>query len=1019
MPRGSLWRQWDLHIHTPASFHWNGEKFGSDPIKNTQLIDEMIDALNKAEPAVFALMDYWTFDGWFALKKRLAESGAPKLEKVVFPGIELRLVAPMNGRLNAHVIFSNKIKDQALIDFKSKLTVEHVNSPLSDDALVCLARLVGEDKLRYHGFNKNTIDQNDEKALIAGSTIAEINCNSYKEAISKVPDGMAIGFMPFDTNDGLAEIKWHEHYAYALGLFNSSPIFETRNTDNWGAFAGTETTGNAKWFKNFQAALNNIPRLAVSGSDAHQFTGVKGDNDKRGYGDFPSGKITWIKADTTFYGLLQAIKEPAKRSFIGNMPPKLHELNSNKTFYIDSISIKKTLIKTGIGEWLDGCNLPLNHDLVAIIGNKGSGKSALADVIALLGNSKRKAHFSFLKKDRFRGKSGEPAKHFEGSLIWHDGSNHRSNLNDDPHPDHVERVRYIPQGHFEELCNEHISGNSNAFEQELRSVIFAHTDQATRLGALDFEQLVDQQESGYRNQLSDLRKDLKNLNDEIVAIENQLQVSVKASLNDKLLIKQQEILEHKKTKPVETIKPTDELTPEQEMTSLSLEEIKKEIQELDDLNLKNSQKELLLMRKQKAIQNMREQAEKLERTYKQIEIETSQDRVLLNIDMKEIIDLSIKLSPLEKISLEIISHREEIDSNNTQSENRKIQLTIEQTTLEASLNAPQLEYQNNLKAIEAWESKLSQLIGTINTPETLEGLKARIAQIELLPIQHAEKLSTRLNLVGEIFDVLDKQKVARASLFKPVQDLIQNNNLIRDEYKLQFQATLAGSSNSIAAPLFTLIKQNVGEFRGEDESYLTIRKITESYDLNTRKGILDFVTELYSKILNAASSANNFGITSLLRKDKCANDVYDLIFSLCFLEPRYTLLFQETQIEQLSPGQRGALLLIFYLLVDKGRTPIILDQPEENLDNATVVSLLVPVLTEAKKTRQVIMVTHNPNLAVVCDAEQVIYSSFNRKDSSKITYYSGSIENPEINTYAINILEGTKPAFNNRRIKYH
>lgn len=146
--------------------------------------------------------------------------------------------------------------------------------------------------------------------------------------------------------------------------------------------------------------------------------------------------------------------------------------------------------------------------------------------------------------------------------------------------------------------------------------------------------------------------------------------------------------------------------------------------------------------------------------------------------------------------------------------------------------------------------------------------------------------------------------------------------------------------------------------------------------------------------------------------------MYDLLFGLSFLEPHYSLLFQDTQIEQLSPGQRGALLLIFYLLVDKGRNPIILDQPEENLDNETVVSLLVAVPTEAKKNRQIIMVTHNPNLAVVCDAEQVIYSRFERANSSKIAYTSGSIENPAINSHVVNVLEGTKPAFDNRRVKY-
>jgi hypothetical protein len=60
----------------------------------------------------------------------------------------------------------------------------------------------------------------------------------------------------------------------------------------------------------------------------------------------------------------------------------------------------------------------------------------------------------------------------------------------------------------------------------------------------------------------------------------------------------------------------------------------------------------------------------------------------------------------------------------------------------------------------------------------------------------------------------------------------------------------------------------------------------------------------------------------------------------------------------------------------------------------------------------------HPNLAVVCDAEQVIYSKFDRKGDSKITYTAGAIENAEINLHTVNVLEGTKRAFNNRRSKY-
>ena len=65
------------------------------------------------------------------------------------------------------------------------------------------------------------------------------------------------------------------------------------------------------------------------------------------------------------------------------------------------------------------------------------------------------------------------------------------------------------------------------------------------------------------------------------------------------------------------------------------------------------------------------------------------------------------------------------------------------------------------------------------------------------------------------------------------------------------------------------------------------------------------------------------------------------------------------------------------------------------------------------------MVTHNPNLAVVCDAEQIIYSSFDRKNDATIKYVPGSIESPLINRHVVDVLEGTKIAFDNRRNKYH
>lgn len=1022
LARGALWRQWDLHVHTPASFHWQGKRFDGDlsSAQTTALVDEMIEAMNKAEPSVFAIMDYWTFDGWLALRKRLKDKGAPVLNKVVLPGIELRLAAPMKGRLNAHVLFSNEVEDQVLLDFRSALRIELVDRPLSESALRDLARKVGDDKLKHHGFKKSEVDSSDEKALLAGAVIAEINAESYRDAIRKVPYEQAIGFMPFDTSDGLAEIEWKEHYAYVMNLFQASPIFETRDADLHGAFVGERTLGNSKYFQNFQAALKNIPRLAVSGSDAHCFVGTPGSNDKRGYGDFPSGKKTWIKADPTFRGLKQAIREPAKRSYIGEKPPKVQEVESNKTYYIESIEVTKTGDKAGVGQWLHGCDIPLNPDLVAIIGNKGSGKSALADVIATLGNSKQSKHFSFLRRDRFLGKTGEPARHFTGVLTWCDESTESRPLNEPPSEEKAELVRYIPQGYFEELCNEHVSGKSDAFEKELRSVIFSHASEEMRLGALDFDQLTEQQEQSLRNRLGEYRKELTSANASIVRIEEQLQPIELKKLNDLLVLKNKQIEEHEKLKPAEVSAPTEALSPEQKQAADGLAEANQKIDAATKRTLEIASEATELAKRQKAIANIREQLRLLQRAYDQAQSAVSDDLKLLGYAWSDLASIDIKTISLDKRSAELTTRQGELKAESEKLTEDLKGYAETQKGFTAKLDAPQQQFETYQRQLTEWSKKRDELIGSPTEPESRVGLETRVEQIKALPDQLKEFEAKRLRLSGEIFDTLNSQRTARAELFKPVQDLIQANGLIREDYRLQFQATLAASADAIADQLFALIKQTWGDFRGQDEALSTIRKLFDSHDLNTREGALGFVGTLQDKVLESAkASGAPVGIFNLVKKGQTAAAVYDLIFGLNFLEPRYSLLFQDAQIEQLSPGQRGALLLIFYLLVDKGKTPIILDQPEENLDNETVFRLLVPVLSEAKKQRQIIMVTHNPNLAVVCDAEQIIHARFDRASDSTIAYDSGAIENTGLNDAVVTVLEGTKPAFENRSGKYH
>ena len=138
-----------------------------------------------------------------------------------------------------------------------------------------------------------------------------------------------------------------------------------------------------------------------------------------------------------------------------------------------------------------------------------------------------------------------------------------------------------------------------------------------------------------------------------------------------------------------------------------------------------------------------------------------------------------------------------------------------------------------------------------------------------------------------------------------------------------------------------------------------------------------------------------------------------------YLNSEFDLKLGEKNLDRLSPGERGAVLLIFYLLLDKDDSPLLIDQPEDNLDNQSVADVLVPYIKDAKKRRQIIMVTHNPNLAVVSDSELVIFVNLNKENHNEFSFISGGIENRLVNTKIQDILEGTPRAFRIRDSKYY
>lgn len=120
-------------------------------------------------------------------------------------------------------------------------------------------------------------------------------------------------------------------------------------------------------------------------------------------------------------------------------------------------------------------------------------------------------------------------------------------------------------------------------------------------------------------------------------------------------------------------------------------------------------------------------------------------------------------------------------------------------------------------------------------------------------------------------------------------------------------------------------------------------------------------------------------------------------------------------LAELSPGQRCSAILPILLLT--GDSPLVIDQPEDNLDNRLIRQVIVNILASMKLRRQVIVATHNPNLPVLGDAEQSIVLQATGRDEAAVVAL-GDLDSPKIARYITDIMEGGREAFQYRHTIY-
>ena len=1007
-PRGSKWRKWDLHVHSPASENFAGEW------------DQFIIQLGNADCDVIGINDYFSVAGYKEVQRRLANSATDddgeacreayreayrealkKLaDKTLLPVVECRMTNVLANkrmkpgpRINFHLIFSPKLPADDIEMFIKSLKVEE--SSISS---------------RY----------NDPSFLFETSVDFNAVCRELRN--NGTFAGKFLIWIPYDEYGGIDNINPNSDGPFKKGLISKADILGSSNREQSDFFLWK----NDKYSKSEYQEWYDRRKPCIKGSDSHSVNdklGMLRDRDSN-----PVDKYCWIKADPTFDGLRQITNEPENRVYIGSSPPKMDAVRRNRTRYLKHIDICKTADATTDDIWFN-CQIPLNFDMVAIIGNKGSGKSALADALALAGNTHcDPKYFSFLKKDRFCERNCQLAKQFKVRILWEDDTKTVTPLNAKPNERDVERVKYIPQTYLEKVCTE--PGQVSEFQRELYKVIYSHISDAERLGKESLEELIKYKTEELTDQCDAYRQEISRLNTDLIRLETKDSADNFAQLQTKLKLKEQELAAHVAAKPVAVVKPENLTKESQKVYANALDKLEKERGILARLETKITQRR----GQQKTLTERIAIAKKLEgkldnfkTEFTHLKDECAAGFQKLELDFDEVITLKINKGPLMQRRGELAEEKTKVDaalspSTDTSFLDQKTACAERIKSLQDKLDAPNKQYQAYKEAIKAWQEQKQSIEGDTGTSETLRYFESQLKFIQdELPQEINEVKEQRRLRCHELHKTTVKIRDVHEELFKPVQELIQGSVIIKEGFKLTFDSSIIERTFQHDF-LETYINQGVaGSFCGKEKGSAVLEGLRANYDFSNAEDAVGFVEKIIKHLRCDMRTArpDKMEISSQLRKHTDLKQFYDYLWSFSYLRPEYSLKLDGKNLTRLSPGERGTLLLIFYLLLDLSNWPIIVDQPEENLDSQTVYRLLIPVIKKVKKRRQIIMVTHSPNIAVVCDAEQVIHASIDRANKNQVVYTTGSIESPQINKHLINVLEGTRPAFENRELKYY
>lgn len=657
-------------------------------------------------------------------------------------------------------------------------------------------------------------------------------------------------------------------------------------------------------------------------------------------------KFTWIKANPTFEGLKQIIYEPRDRVRIQENNPE----PSKSSYSIDSLKISNGNINKNL--FIEDVEMPLNRNLVAIIGGKGSGKTALLDLIANCYSDK----IDSSNKNSFVNRIFNEGQDLFTSISFLNHENFSKKLVESKFITDSD-IEYIQQGQIEDKI-----GNTREFHNFLQNLIFKSDKVRNSTAYFEYHENEKNKE--------EIKQKIEELNQDIFTIETQIKNENIENINRQLKLKETE-----KTDIQEKINSVKRLFTEEKLNEAN--KLQEELSVFKDRRDK-------LANLNRLTKSTLEGLKEIENLNKNIEIikNLTNELNLTNVTV-EVIEYNTVKSQIENIK------------NKTESELSNINKSIEeiQNKIEKS--------QKDKKEYIVLLNKIKEINDAINL------LKNKQKNIAELNKSLSEKNKKRWELYEQLINIY-------LLLRKKYKEIIEVFS--KDAYEIlsgiEFKASLIFDFENFAKI-------------GEDD--LDLRTFRESR--GQKVSLLE--SEFLKDIINAIEEitkpeSSNSKISKLttimkqkvdellkIKKPTRTNEhLYEWLFGDYF-SLNTEIYFNNTYLEKLSLGQKCTVLLKVYLA--QGENPILIDQPDDNLDNEFIMNELVPAIRKAKLNRQIIIASNNANVVVNSDAEQIIVAEYK---NGKISYIMGAIEEPIIKEKAIHILEGGPTAFEAREKKY-